>query len=1166
MRSCFWLVLLLLCCLMACKENPASETLFALQPPAETGLDFSNTIQEDTAAFNLVDYYYIYNGAGVAVGDVNNDSLPDLYFTGNRVPGRLYLNRGNLRFDDITEAAGIVADGWATGATFADVNADGYLDLYISRAGPHPPAQRANLFYLNNGDATFTEQAAALGVADTSYSTQAAFFDYDKDGDLDLYLLNHSTEFGPNQIRPIITDGSALSADHLYRQEADGTFTDVSIEAGIVYPGQSLGVSIGDVNGDGWEDVYVANDFMAHDLLYLNNGDGTFNERGSEVLKHHSFAAMGSDLADINNDGRVDIMVVDMRPPDNEQQKRMAFPFNFESFHWSLEAGYHPQYWRNTLHLNNGLNAAGELTFSDIGQYAGVEATDWSWAPLFADFDNDGLQDLFITNGYRRAVIDLDFIKTYGELQRRQGVEASSGQVKEMAKQMYDMARIDYVYRNRGDLTFEDVSSAWGLTEPSFSNGAAYADFDLDGDLDVVLNRIDAPAALYENRLRDSHFLKVYLEGTGRNTHGLGADLRLYCDGQMQHRHHAVTRGYQSSVDYALHFGLGTCEIVDSLHVVWPDGATQHLTEISTNQMLRLHQREAQPGTWTAPPLPAGLLTDATAALGLSYKHQEEPYNDFRLQRLLPHQHSQMGPALAVGDVNEDEREDIFVGGSFRHSGQVFVQQPDGTFRGSPLTTQDPKYEEDMGALFFDADNDGDLDLYVASGSNEFPEGSPYFQDRLYLGDGRGGFALAPEALPDLRTSTATVLAADYDQDGDLDLFVGGRLKSSAYPMPGRSYLLRNEGGTFSDVTRALAPGLQQIGMVTSGLWTDFNTDGRVDLIVAGEFMPFRFFENAGNRFNDVTGQTGLEHTEGWWNSIVGGDFDRDGDTDYVAGNLGLNTRFQASPTEPVTVYAKSFDFDGIIDPVLTHYVQGKEYPVASWDNFIRQLPRKSLQFATYESYGKATFTDLFTPKERENAPAMHATRFESSYIENLGGGRFALRPLPGPAQLAPLFGLVIDDVDRDGNLDILAVGNSYAPDVITGRHDALIGLYLRGDGQEYFEAVPHQESGFFVDGDAKALVRLYREDGTPLYVASQNNDLLRAFAHRNAVPAKTVTPASLDAYALVMFADGTTQRQELYYGTGYLSQSSRRFWVPAEAVEITFYTSDGTARGYEVK
>jgi len=1156
---------LLVLVLGACGSDPPP-SLFVQHGPDATGLGFVNAIEGDTATYSPIEYYYLFNGAGVAVGDVTGDSLPDLYFSGNQVDGRLYRNEGDLRFTDVTAGSGIDHDSWATGVTFADVNGDGHLDLYVCRAGPHPPERRANLLYVNDGDGTFTERADEFGIADTSASTHAVFFDYDKDGDLDLFLANHSNAVSePNHIRPIVTDGTGKGNDRLYRND-DSTFTDVTVEAGIVYPGMTLGVAVNDINGDGWEDIYVSNDFLAHDYLYVNDGDGTFTERGTDVLKHHSYAAMGTDMGDVNNDGRVDIVTVDMWPPDNEARKRMSIPMSQETFRRMLDAGYHPQYWRNTLQINNGLNVNGTLSFSDVGHYAGIEATGWSWAPLLADFDQDGRRDLWITNGYRRAMIDMDFLSDSYRFEQRYGNEGGKTKIEQRANtDLYTLKRVDQVFRNTGGYSFEPVSEKWGVTDESFSNGAAYADLDSDGDLDMVVNRIDQPVGLYENTASDSSFLKVRLRGAGDNTRGLGASLRLYCDDRLQRRHHTVSRGYQSSVGYPVHFGLGTCTVADSLRVRWPDGATQLLTDVDAGQTLTLRRRAARPGTATPPSLPTDrLLTPARTETDLTHRHDEEPFNDFKRQRLLPHKHSRTGPGIAVGDVNGDGLEDAVIGGSFRQSTRLLLQRRDGTFDERALGTE-PYYPEDTAVLLFDADGDGDLDLYLGAGSSEFPSDSEHLQDRLYLNDGTGSFTLAPDALPDLTSSTGSVTAADYDEDGDLDLFVGGRLRPGEYPLSPRSYLLRNDDGQFVDVTQSAAPPLQRVGMVTSALWTDFNTDGRVDLLVTGEFMPIRFFENTDSGFRDVTDQTGLPNMTGWWNSITGGDFDRDGDTDYVVGNLGLNTRYEASPSQPVSLYAGDFDHNRHVDPILTHYVQGTEVPIHRRNELLTQLPGLRKTFPDYESYATATLSDLLSKEQREEARTFRATRFESTYLENRGDGRFRARALPTSAQLAPLYGLLTTDVTGDGYLDVLTVGNSYAPDVLTGRHDAFVGLLLRGDGTGDFEAVSHRESGFFVDGDGTGLVRLHAPDGRPLYLAGQNDDSTHVFRQTEASPLRTIRPGPQAAYAEVRFEDGTVQRRELYYGSGYLSQSSRRLLLPPNAESVTLHTYDGTTRTGDV-
>ncbi|CAM3186726.1 VCBS repeat-containing protein [Rhodothermus bifroesti] len=1143
--------------LWGCRQGRPSQ--FVLRDPEESGLTFQNTIHED-ARHNLMTFFYLYNGGGVAVGDINNDGLPDLYVTGNMISGRLYLNRGNLRFEDITERSGIVVTGWATGATFVDINEDGWLDLYICRSGMYPPEERANLLFINNGDLTFSEQASRYGIADTSYSTQAVFFDYDRDGYLDMYLLNHSMlDLQPNRIRPIDSTGYGIGNDRLYHNEGNGTFRDVTLAAGIRYPGMGLGVVVGDVNRDGWDDIYVANDFMASDYLYLNQGNGTFKEVGRQVFKHFSYSAMGVDLADINNDGWLDLVVVEMLPPDHDQRQRMAFPLtSFGYYQAMLQEGYHYQYWRNTLQLNHGLNAQGKLTFSEVGQLAGIDATDWSWAPLLADFDHDGYRDLWITNGYRRAVIDMDFIKDRMipvlQQERRLGTDSVQRRLISMVRELYDLARPDAVFRNRGDGTFALVSKAWGITDPSFSNGAAYADLDRDGDLDVIVNRIDQPIALYENRGGQGHYVQLDLRGHPPNTRALGAWVEVYCDSLHWVQQHYVVRGYQSSVDYVMHLGLGSCAQIDSLKVRWPNGQQTKWIRLPVDTLLVLHQPEG-PGAFVKPPdIPQGLLVERTDRLP-PYRHIEDLYSDFIRQPLLPRTFSQLGPGLAVGDVNGDGREDFYVGGTYAQAGWLFLQQPEGFFKAGPI---DPTAMlEDQGALFFDADGDGDLDLLVASGSGEFPEGSDYLRDRLYRNDGQGQLIWDPLALPEARTSSSVVRAADFDQDGDLDLFIGGRMRPLRYPLPGRSYLLRNEGGRFVEVTNDIAPGLGEAGMVNDALWSDYNNDGWPDLIVVGEFMPVRVWQNQEGRFREVTAALGLAHTHGWWNSITGGDFDQDGDIDYVAGNTGLNSRFRASRQEPIRVYAADFDGNGLIDPIMTFYLQGREVLVPRMDELFMQvlLPR-ALQVSSYATYARSHLRDLVYETQLKGAYVAVAYQLASSYLENQGD-RFEVRPLPLAAQVAPIFGLLAEDVDGDGSLDLLAVGNDYATDVLTGRYDAFIGLWLRGDGKGNLHPVSHRESGFFVDGDAKALVRLQVKN-EPAYLVAQNQGPLHLLGYRSAPPVSCWPWPSEAVYAQLHLPAGRVERRERYWGSGYLSQSSATLCVSKKVQQVTFHAAQG--------
>lgn len=1116
----------------------------------------------------MFELFYLYNGGGVAIGDVNNDSLPDIFLSGNRVADKLYLNQGNFEFKDITQSAGIQSEGWSTGVNFVDINNDGYLDLYICKAGKASANQRKNRLFVNNGDLTFTEKAEEYGIADTSYSTHSGFFDYDKDGDLDLYLLNHSNkELQPNRIREPVTDGSGMGNDRLYQNNGDGTFSDVTVDAGIVYSGMGLGLGISDLNNDGWEDIYVANDFLANDYFYLNNRDGTFREIGSEVLKHHSLSSMGSDLADIDNDGWIDILVVDMLSPDYEKRRRMSDPMSYSYFVRSLEAGYHPQYLRNTLQVNNGITSDGSLSFSEIGQYAGIEASGWSWAPLVADFDNDGYRDIWITNGYLRAVVDEDLIRRRIYLERRSGKEQARNEINEALKEIYNYKRTDILFRNNGDLTFEEKSKSWKTDDPTFSNGASYADLNNDGTLDMVVNHINEPAGIYRNNYSGkNNYLRIELKGPDNNRSGLGTKVSLYCDGYKKVHHHNVSRGYQSSVEYPLHFGLGRCQQVDSLRVIWPDRSTQKINQVEVNQQLEISYIESQSEWKFNLPSPEPFLGNSSDIPGLQYQHNEEFYNDFARQPLLPHKHSQMGPGLAAGDANSDGLDDFFVGGAYDQSGYLFIQNTDGSFRKKSLSTNTSpsKTNEDMGALFFDADSDGDQDLYVASGSNEFFWGSEYYQDRFYLNDGDGNFQLALQALPEIRSSSSTVIAADYDRDGDLDLFIGGRLQPLAksqpigYPLPGDSYILRNDGGKFTDMTDQAAGDLKNIGMVNSGLWTDFDNDGWMDLIVVGEFMPITFFKNNQGKFKNITETTGLKNTNGWWNSIAGGDFDRDGDTDYIAGNFGLNARFDASPSQPVSVYAKDFDRNGWIDPIITYHLNETEYPIYKRDQILEQIPSLQSTFPSYKKYAQTSFDEFFSKEQLEDSYIRKTTRFESSYIENLGNGKFSIKPLPARVQWSPVYGLEVRDINGDQFLDVLAVGNSYAPDVITGQLDASVGTLLAGNGKGDFRSLSHQKSGFFVDGDGKGLISLLSKNGTTIYITSQNNDSLKVFEYRDSDFKQVTEPGFLGSHLILTYNDGSTEKRELYYGSGYLSQSSRKVKLPDNVERVMLYDFKG--------
>ncbi|RDC61462.1 VCBS repeat-containing protein [Adhaeribacter pallidiroseus] len=1118
-------------------------TLYTLLKPSATGVTFANTITEDDS-LNILNFVYLYNGAGVAAGDINQDGLTDLYFGGNMVSSKLYLNKGNFKFEDITLPAGVGTKLWATGVTMIDINQDGRLDIYVCTVKPLAKEGVPNLLFINQGQDTtgkpvFKEEAQAYGLADTGYSTQSAFFDYDRDGDLDMYLLtNASDKTNRNNPNYKLTKGQNSNTDRLYRNNGNNTFTNVSQEAGIQIEGWGLGVGISDINQDGWPDIYVANDFISNDLLWINNKNGTFTNKIKDYLKHQSYNAMGTDIADYNNDGLVDIMVLDMLPEDNKRQKTTMDVQNYDRFEINKRMGYEIQYVRNSLQLNNGNN-----TFSEVGQMAGVYATDWSWGPLLADYDNDGWRDLFITNGYVRDITDLDYVH-YRQTSLQFGDEkAVAEKEKEAFGQVPKVKIPNYIYQNRHDLTFANKTKTWGLEESSNSNGAVYADLDNDGDLDLAVNNINAEAFIYQNnaeKLEKNNFLKIKLKGAAPNQEGIGTTIRLKNKGQQQFYEHYLTRGFKSSVDPVVHFGLGKAPVIDSLEITWPDGKYQLLTQVKANQVLTVSYQNATAAKPQAKPNPEAFFKEVAADHTITFKHTEEDYIDFKNQPLMPHKLSQTGPGLAVGDVNGDGLDDFFVGGSARKTGAIFYQDKNGKFTGKPLSTLS-NTEDDTGALFFDADNDNDLDLYVATGGNENLDPNAYLH-RLYKNDGQSNFTLDARALPQIMVSGSVVTAADYDKDGDLDLFVGGRNSPKKYPMPGQSCLLQNNKGTFRNVTSALCKELEKAGMVTAALWTDFDQDNQIDLIVTGEWMPLLFFKNDKGIFKNVTNQTGLTHTEGWWNSLIAGDFDNDGDLDYVAGNLGLNSRFKASPEQPVSLVAKDFDKNGNIDPVMGYYIQGKNYPAPPRDALTDQLVSMRKKFPRYSDYGEATFEQMFTPEELQGAYQAKSYTFSSSYLQNQSHGKFTIKPLPMPAQVAPVYGMLATDFNHDGNLDVMLVGNSYATETAVGYYDASVGTALAGTGQGTFKIIPPKATGFNVSGDAKAMVQLLTTNNNSLLVVSQNADSLKVFAPSQNQNNQVIKLQPTDAYADLYFKNGKKRREEFTYGIGYLSQSGRAF------------------------
>ncbi len=1092
--------------LASCGGQEEVAPLFRLLPPDSTGITFENTITTNDS-LNVQKDSFIYNGGGVAIGDIDNDGLPDIFLTGNMVQSRLYLNKGDLKFDDITESAGVEADGWDYGASMVDINNDGYLDIYVSVSGPmwSQPEERANRLYINNGDRTFTEAAAAYRIDDTGFSTHGAFFDYNGDGHLDLFVLTNAPgEFarGEAERNPLgAASQSTTSYDRLYRNNGDGTFTDVSTQVGLLKQvGFGLGVAVTDLNADGWPDIYVSNDDTPSDFLYANNGDGTFSNKANVWLKHTSFAGMGVDIADFNNDGWFDILQTDMVPEDLRLRKRMTGAMTYAAFMEHRRRGFQHDYSLNSLQLNNGVTRDGDVIFSEIAQLADVPYTDWTWSPLFVELDNDGYKDIVITNGYPKAVIDYDHQLEVHAL-RRSGQDQRA---LEAVQRLRSYQVPNYVFRNEGDLTFSDMTSAWGMDRPSFSYGAAYSDLDRDGRLDIVINNIDAPAFVYHNIKPPedtSHYLQIELEGEYPNRGGLGSKLILTAGGQKQYIYHMPYRGYQSSMDQRAHFGLGDAQRVDSLEVVWPDGRNQLLTDLPVDRVMTVRQADAgaNPGRYAATPASERLFRPLDAGRGLQYAHQEKSLIDFGVQPLLPHMLSRQGPPLAVGDVTGNGLDDVFIGGAAGFPGTLFVQREDGSFTQS--TERQPFLadadREDWGALFFDADGDGLLDLYVASGGYHPSPVSHLLQDRLYINQGGGRFASDTSALPPMLTSTASVTAGDFTGDGKLDLFVGGRLVPRNYPYPTRSYLLRNEGGRFDDVTEAVGPELVRPGgMITDAVWVDFTADGRLDLVTAGVWMAPQFYENDGERFRNVSGSVGLPPMRGWWYSIESGDFNGDGHPDLVAGNLGLNHTFRTTPESRFGVYADDFTGNGSTEIVFTQEVDGTEYPFFGFAKIGRDIYTVGLQFSTHEAFAEASIQDMFSASRLAQAIHYQGDTFASTYLQNDGDGTFTPFPLPNLAQISPINAIVAHDVDGDGNLDLIVAGNLLLSDPNTARADAGNGLWLRGDGRGDFTPVPQFSSGFFAPRQVSDLA-LVRTPTERVVLAANNGDSLQAFAIR---------------------------------------------------------------------
>ncbi len=1065
-------------------------TAFVLVPSEHTGVKFSNDLRESEEQ-NILRYPYYYNGGGVAIGDINNDGLPDIYFTGNMTGDQLYLNKGNLQFQNVTRTAGILsANLWTTGVTFTDINNDGWLDIYVCRSGQRN--FRNNLLYINQGNGKFKESAKQYGLNDNGYSVQASFFDFDIDGDLDLYLVNHSVKFFASQEQLFASrkNPDPFEADKLYRNNNDGSFTDISKDAGINHFAFGLSASVGDLNRDGLPDLYVASDFFEPDFLYINQGDGTFINRLNESFGHISFSSMGSDINDINNDGYLDIIVCDMLAADNYRKKANMAGMDPARFQRMVKEGYHYQYMQNTLQLNTGVGR-----FSEIAQLSGVSETDWSWGPLLFDVDNDGFKDLFISNGIRRDIQHKDNVVYLPQLAN------PAARIKALdIIEKFPVAKIkNYLFKNSDGLSFLNQSDLWGVDHEGFTTGAAYADLDRDGDLDLVFNNIDDEASIYENIFSDnfpkeSNYLQLTLAGTADNELGVGATVKVTADGMVQYQNLQLTRGFQSSVEPVIHFGLGTAKIIDEVEIQWPNGTYSYLHNVSSNQRLQIRQDKTG-GQEGKTPNAKPLFTEITQDMGLNHYHQEQPFDDFEKEILLPHKYSQLGPCLVVGDINGDSLEDFYIGGAKGFPGELYVQDNTGGFKSNATYTWEAdKQFEDTGGHFFDSDSDGDLDLYVASGSNEWTDGSAMYQDRLYINNGNGSFTRAENALPDLPISSSVVRSADYDNDGDPDLFVGGRQRPGQYPKPVSSTVLVNDGGIFTDLTSQIAVDLQEIGMVTDAQWTDFDSDGDIDLMLVGEWMPITFLENRDGIFYPYQASS-TRNTNGWWYCLAQADVDKDGDMDYVAGNLGKNYKYQASMQEPFEVFSDDFDNNGTLDIVLGYHQQGKVFPLRGKQCSSEQMPFIKEKFPSYSSFASSDLLQVYGQENIEKAYHLQAFTFASVFIENLGNGQFKITELPLEAQFSSVNGIIIEDFNSDGLLDMLLAGNMFQAEVETARNDASTGLLLKGNGGNNFYPVAAYASGFYAPWDVKNIQVLRQKHGTPLIVVANNDHQLQIFA-----------------------------------------------------------------------
>jgi hypothetical protein len=1164
-----------------CKED---KKMFRLIGGKKSGIDFINRITINDS-INILDNEFTYNGAGVAVGDLNGDGLQDIYFCGNQVDNKLYLNKGNLKFQDVTTIAHAQKNKgqWSSGVTFVDINSDGKQDIYVCNTMIHDSSMLRDLLFINQGNdkdgvPLFKEMGIEYGINDNTHNSISTFFDYDLDGDLDLFVaVNFIDQQYPNQFITKFGDGSAPTRDLLYNNSFDSTrghtvFTDVSLKAGIVWGGYSHSTLIHDFNNDHYPDIYVANDYLTNDLIYINNKNGTFTNKIADIFKHQSYSSMGSDVADVNNDGEPDLFTVEMLPTDNKRKKVNMNANNYNHYLFTEQYKYEFQYVRNTFQVYQGINPInGMPLYSDIAFLAGVEATDWSWSPLLADFDNDGYRDLLITNGFPRDIIDHDF----GAF--RSSISSTLITRGELLNMIPEVKIPNFIFKNQKNLTFKDQSNEWGISIPSFTNGTAYADLDNDGDLDIVTNNINDPAFLFENTLMKTdergenspnHFLRVQLHGVNQNLNAYGTKVKLWQKGRQQIAEHSCVRGYLSKSESTLHFGLGDQPVVDSLIVYWPDQRVQKMYNVQGNQVLTLdHRNSVLPDPELKSKRETLLKFYNSNEFGINYVHEENDYIDFNIQKTLPHKFSQYGPGIAVGDVNGDGLDDMVLSSSSRFQGPtLFCQLPNGKFSKKILALKNSELlkEEDMGLLLFDADTDGDNDLYIVRGSNQHDAGSNLYQDIICENDGKGNFKIVEGGLPTMTSSGQNVKAADIDNDGDLDLFVGARVETKSYPKVGESFLLKNDSEKgkikFTNVTNIWNKELARIGLVSDALWTDFDNDNKMDLIIAGEWMALTFLKNTGNALVKINPGDEVSNALGWWNSLSAADLDNDGDMDYVAGNFGLNQYFKCSSGEPLRIYAKDFDQNGAYDAFISCYFpdsSGKkhEYFFHSKDDMQKQLILIRRKFEHYADFGRATVQEVFTAEEMKDVQKLTANFMKSVWIENLGGGKFMLHDLPNEAQIAPAYGSQCMDVNQDGYNDIVMIGNDHGMETSQGKADAFNGLVLLNDGKKNFKPVSFEASGFFVPGDARALstIRIHNQS----YVVSTENRKPVGFFEYKISESVAVQLKKEETYAMIELPNKQKQKIEFSWGSSFMSQSSRTWMKPYKS-SVKIYNSKG--------